>query len=75
MNVSALNTRVISFLRAPSARSTPISFVRSMTEIYVIIAIMIKDTTREIAAKAISTSVIPSIILPEMFVTIAARSV
>ena len=53
IKVSALNTRVISFFLAPSALNIPISLVRSNTEIYVIIPIIIEDTTRDIAEKAI----------------------
>ena len=52
INVSASNTRVISFFLAPKALSTPISVVRSRTDVYVMIPIMIKLTTSEIAAKA-----------------------
>jgi hypothetical protein len=33
IQVSASNTRVISFFRAPKAFKTPISFVRSMTDV------------------------------------------
>ena len=33
INVSALNTRVISFLRAPIAHKIPISLVRSSTDV------------------------------------------
>ena len=55
MNVSALNTRVISFLLAPMERKIPISFVRSNTEIYVMIPIMILDTMSDTDTKAIKT--------------------
>jgi len=61
--VSALNTREISFFDAPMLRSTPISFVRSNTEIYVMIPIMIELTTSEIATNAISTYEIALIIV------------
>ena len=33
IHVSASNTRVMSFFRAPKAFSTPISFVRSITDV------------------------------------------
>ena len=55
MNVSALNTRVISFLLAPMERKIPISFVRSNTEIYVMIPIMMLDTMSDTDTKAIKT--------------------
>ena len=55
MNVSALNTRVISFLLAPIDRKIPISFVRSNTEIYVMIPIMMLDTMSDTDTKAIKT--------------------
>ena len=55
MNVSALNTRVISFLLAPMERKIPISFVRSNTEIYVMIPIIILDTMSDTDTKAIKT--------------------
>ena len=55
MNVSALNTRVISFLLAPIERKIPISFVRSNTEIYVMIPIMMLDTMSDTDTKAIKT--------------------
>ena len=61
--VSALNTREISFFDAPMLRNTPISFVRSNTEIYVMIPIMIELTTSEIATNAISTYEIALIIV------------
>ena len=54
-NVSALNTRVISFLLAPIERKIPISFVRSNTEIYVMIPIMMLDTMSDTDTKAIKT--------------------
>ena len=55
INVSALNTLDMSFFDAPIALSIPISLVLSRTEIQVIIPIMIDETTREIATKAIRT--------------------
>ena len=55
INVSALNTRVISFLLAPIERKIPISFVRSNTEIYVMIPIMMLDTMSDTDTKAIKT--------------------
>jgi len=42
---------------------------------YVIIPIIIRDTTSDIAAKAIKTRVIESIIPPDNFVNVAAKSV
>ena len=55
MKVSALKTLETSFFDAPIERRIPISFVRSRTEIYVIIPIIIEETTSEIATKAIRT--------------------
>ena len=55
ISVSALNTRAISCYDAPMARRMPISFVRSSTEIYVIMPIMIDETTSEIETNAIRT--------------------
>ena len=55
INVSALNTLDISFLDAPIALKIPISFVLSKTDIYVIIPIIIEETTNEIATNAINT--------------------
>ena len=55
INVSALNTREISFFDAPIARNIPIYFVLSNTEIYVIIPIIMEETINEIATKAINT--------------------
>ena len=52
IRVSALNIPETFFLEAPMARRTPISFVRSCTEIRVITPIIIEDTTKEIATKA-----------------------
>ena len=52
INVSALNTRVTSFLLAPIALKIPISFVLSITEIYVIIDIIIDETTSDILTNA-----------------------
>ena len=53
--VSAVNTLLTSFLLAPIALKIPISFVLSNTEIYVIIPIIIAETTNEIETKAIIT--------------------
>ena len=47
INVSAVNTCDTLRLLAPIARSIPISFVLSRTEIYVIIPIIIEETTNE----------------------------
>lgn len=55
IRVSALNTLEISFFDAPIARRIPISLVLSRTEIYVIIPIIIDETTSEIATNAIRT--------------------
>ena len=54
INVSALNTLVISFLEAPILRKIPISFVLSRSEIYVIIPILIDDTINDISTNAIN---------------------
>ena len=58
MAVSAVKMRRMSFFEAPIARRIPISFVRSRTEMYVIIAIIIDDTMSEMATKPTSTVVI-----------------
>ena len=42
-------------LDAPIALKIPISFVLSYTEMYVIIPIIIEDTTKEIDTNAINT--------------------
>ena len=55
INVSALNTLDISFLLAPIAIKISIYFVLSNTYIYVIIPIIIEETTNEIATNAINT--------------------
>ena len=55
IKVSALNTREISRLEAPMARKIPISLVRSRTEIYVMIPIMILETINETLTKPIKT--------------------
>lgn len=55
MNVSALNTCEILRLEAPNALRMPISFVRSITEICVMIPIIMHETIREIATNAIRT--------------------
>ena len=54
MRVSALNTRDTSRLDAPTARSMPISLVRSSTEMLVMMPIMMEDTTSEMDTKAMS---------------------
>ena len=64
----------MSFFLAPRAFSIPISFVLSRTEVYVIIAIIIKLTIKFVPAKAISTIVIPSMIpsdIPEIILAIS----
>ena len=74
INVSASKTLVMSFFLAPRAFSIPISFVLSRTEVYVIIAIIIKLTIKFVPAKAISTIVIPSMIpsdIPEIILAIS----
>ena len=55
MNVSALNTCEMLRFEAPSARRMPISFVRSSTEMCVMMPIMMQETMSETATKAIST--------------------
>ena len=55
INVSALNIDDIFFLDAPIARNIPISLVLSRTEIYVIIPIIIDETTKDIETNAINT--------------------
>ena len=63
IRVSALNTLDTSFFDAPILLKTPISFVLSRTEMYVIIPIIIDETTREIATNAIKTEEIAVIIV------------
>ena len=66
MAVSAVKMRQMSFYEAPIARRIPISFVRSRTEMYVMIAIIIDDTMSEMATKPTSTVVItPTIVVIE----------
>ena len=55
MKVSALNTWEIFLLEAPMARRMPISLVRSMTEMWVMMPIIMQETTRDTATKAMST--------------------
>ena len=55
ISVSALNTLETSFFDAPILLNIPISFVLSKTDIYVIIPIIIDDTTSEIPTNAINT--------------------
>ena len=55
IKVSALNTRETSFLLAPMLLKIPISYVRSNTEIYVMIPIIMEDTTKEMETNPIST--------------------
>ena len=45
----------MSFLEAPILRKIPISLVLSSTDIYVIIPIIIDETTKEIPTNAINT--------------------
>lgn len=54
---SAMNTVLISFFLAPRLRNMPISFLRSNTDVYMIIAIMMLDTIRDIAANPTNTPV------------------
>ena len=61
INTSALNTRLISFFLAPKLRKTPISFVLSTTDTYVIIPIITLDTINEIDANTTNTILIASI--------------
>ena len=57
-------------LDAPSALRIPISFVLSITEIWVIIPIMIEETTSEIDTKAISTAEITvTMLVTELAIT------
>ena len=55
MKVSALKTCATLRFEAPMARKIPISLVRSRTEIYVMIPIMIEETMSDTEIKAIST--------------------
>ena len=55
ITVSALNTCEIFRFDAPIARKIPISFVRSNTEMCVIIPIIILETISDTATNAIST--------------------
>ena len=55
ITVSAVNMLETLRFEAPMDRSTPISLVRSCTEIRVITPIMMEDTTSDIATNAIST--------------------
>ena len=57
MTVSALNMEDTFRLEAPMARKMPISLVRSWTEIKVMTPIIMEETTRDTATKAMSTSV------------------
>ena len=54
LGVSALNILEMSFFDTPILLSIPISLVLSKTLICVTIAIMILDTIKEIATKAIN---------------------
>ena len=55
INVSALKIEEILLLEAPIALKIPISLVLSNTEIYVIIPIIMLETTKEIDTKPIKT--------------------
>ena len=55
IKVSALKTCATLRLEAPMARRIPISLVRSRTEIYVMIPIMMEETMSDTETKAIST--------------------
>ena len=55
IKLSAVKTLFTSRFDAPTLRNTPISFVRSITEIYVIIPIIIELTISETLTKAIKT--------------------
>ena len=72
INVSALNTLVMSFFLAPRLLSTPIYFVLSSTDMYVIIPIIIDDTTSDIDENATNTIVIADIIDPLILLIISA---
>ena len=60
---SAMNKRETSFLRPPRERITPISLTLSMTEIYVITAIMKEETTSDKEVKTTKAVVIIVIIV------------
>ena len=55
INVSALNIDEILRFEAPIALNIPISLVRSNTDIYVMIPIIIEETINEILTNAIKT--------------------
>ena len=55
MRVSALNTWEMLRLEAPMARKMPISLVRSITLMWVMMPIMMHDTTKDTDTKAMST--------------------
>ena len=66
---SARKTRDMSFFLAPIERSTPISFLRSRTDVYMMIAIIIVDTMSEIAANATRTPVmVLTIVLTKLII-------
>ena len=62
INVSALNTLAMSRLEAPIERRIPIYFLRSRTEMNVMMPIMMLETTSEIDTNAISIAEIMSTI-------------
>ena len=74
IKLSAVKTRLTSRFDAPTLRNTPISFVRSITEIYVIIPIIIELTINETLTKAIKTYVIESIIVETELIIMPAKS-
>jgi len=59
---SAMNTLDTSSFLAPILLNTPISFFLSMTDVYIMIAIIIDETIRDIAAKPMSTPVMVAVI-------------
>ena len=75
MNVSALNTLEISFFDAPIALNIPISFVLSNTEMYVIIPIIIDDTTSDMLTNAINAQLTASIMFVIELIIAPTKSV
>ena len=63
MKVSALNTWEMFPLEAPRARRMPISLVRSSTEMWVMMPIIMQDTTREMPTKPMSSREMPSMMV------------
>ena len=57
-----MNRLLTSSFLAPILLNTPISFFLSMTDVYIMIAIIIDETIRDIAAKPMSTPVMVAVI-------------